>query len=500
MRNVRFTVVKNALANVTKGGAAALVALALPHFLTRSLDHDRFGAWSLMLQLAAYASYLDFGLQTAVARFLAYYVERGDEERRDWLISTALMLLLLAGIVALLTVSMVALQLPRIFRGIPSSLVTELKYATMVLGGSTALLLPLSAFSGALVGLHRNEYVAGAVGGSRTLGAIAVLIAARHTQSLVMLAACLASANLLGGLAQVAAVRVLLPSLRISYLNVRRAMAKDLSRYCAGLTIWSFSMFLVSGLDLTIVGHFNFAAVGYYSVAASLITFFSGANGAVCSALMTPIATLHASRSLDRIRTLILSATRLNTFANLIATVILLLSGPSLLRVWVGASYARPALPIVEILMIANVVRLVANPYSFMLIATDQQKYGVAQGMIEGIMNCGSSVLGALWLGPIGVAVGTLVGAIFGLAWTSTLTIKWVREIPFDRWNFVREGVLRPVTCTLPLVLFVALMHNRLLTSRSVLVLALCGVGTYLLTDYFGRVLPASLQMRRLFA
>jgi O-antigen/teichoic acid export membrane protein len=461
MRRIRFTVIKNAIANVARGGAAAFVALALPHFLVRTLDHDRFAAWSLLLQIAAYASYLDFGLQTAVARFLAQYMERGEEQRKDWLISTALALLSCAAVVALLVMSAVVWQLPNLFHGVPAPLLSELRLAVLLLGGSAALLLPFSTFSGVLVGLHRNEFVALAIGGSRIAGAVAVLLAARRTHSLIALAACIAIANLAGGLIQVVAVRWLLPSLRLSYSCVRKAMAGELGRYCGGLTVWSFGMFLVCGLDVTIVGHFDFGAVGYYSIAASLITFFSGMNTAICSALMTPVAALHASGQIDRIRKLILKATRLNTFFNLFATVFMLLCGPLLLRLWVGAAYALQALPIVEILMIANAIRLVANPYASALIATDQQKHGIAQGIVEGPINLVSSVLLASWLGPVGVAIGTLIGAVCVLIWVCTVTLKRVTEPTLGRWCFVREGIVRPLACTLPVLLAASALYHR---------------------------------------
>ena len=496
MKNLRFTIVKNGLANVAKGGATALVALILPHFLTRSLDHDRFAAWSLMLQLAAYASVLDFGLQTAVARFLAFYTERGDIERRNWLVNTALALLSAAAILGVLAICLVVSVLSHLFSGIPPFLLSELRTATLLLGGSTALLLPFSVFSGVLVGLHRNEQVALAVGTSRILGALSVLLVVGHTHSLVAFAACIGITNLLGAVFQLIRVRALLPTLRISYSLVRKAMVRELGTYCTGLTAWSLSMVLVSGLDLIIVGHFEFAAVGYYSVAASVVTVFNGLDGALCSALMTPVAALHASRDLRSIRNVILSATRLNTLANLLALSALLLCGGFLLRVWVGASYAYPAIRILDILMIAYVVRLVANPYAFMLIATDQQKHGIAQAVIEGVTNFGTSILGALWWGPVGVAVGTLIGAICGLVWTSIFTLRWVREIPLGRWNFIKEGVVRPLGCTLPLLGFVSIMRSHLFDLSSGIVLALCGLGTYLLIVQFGAVLPSSRQVR----
>ena len=93
MKRFWFTVFKNAAANVMRGAVTAAVALALPHFLTRALSPDRFGAWSLMLQIAACASYLDFGLQTAVARHVAQSMEGGAGIRMNQLVNTALQVL-----------------------------------------------------------------------------------------------------------------------------------------------------------------------------------------------------------------------------------------------------------------------------------------------------------------------------------------------------------------------------------------------------------------------
>ena len=391
-------------------------------------------------------------------------------------------------------------QFPHFFRDVPRSLLPEVLSGVIIIGGTSALLLPFSAWSGVLIGLHRNEYVALTIGGSRVLGALAVVAASRRTHSLTLFAACLAAANLLGCLVQVAIVRRLLPTLRLSLARVRRSVAAELGKYCGGLTVWSLSMFLVTGLDLTVVGYFDFKAVGYYAIAASLVTTFAGANNAVCSALMTPVAALHASGQIDRVRSVTLAATRLNTYLNVLATVGIFLFGPFLLRIWVGETYARAAFPIVEVLMVANAIRLIGNPYASMLIAVDQQKHGIAQGLAEGVTNLGASIIGAVRFGVIGVAWGTLVGAVAGMVWICVLTLKWVKRVTFDRWGFLREGVARPLACVSPLVAFAAFLGTRPLTLLPALFLGLCMIATYLLTDRFGQLLPAFLSLRRLTA
>lgn len=493
MKRLRFTIVKNVIANLIRGGASAVVALALPHFLVKSLDHDKFAAWALMLQISAYATYLDFGVQSAIARFVARYMELGDQRRRDSLISTALVFLTTAAVLAIVIFGLIVWRLPHFFPEVPAHLLTELQHAVLIMGIGASCLLPLSTFSGVLIGLHRNEHVALAIGGSRLLGAIIVVLAARQTTSLLVLGECIAGANLLGGAVQVLAAKRLLPSLRLRWTYVQRTTGAELLRFCAGLTAWSISMFLVTGLDVTIVGTVDFQAVGYYSVAASLVTLFAGANGAVCSAFMTPVAALHASGEVDRIRDLTLTITRLNTFANLILTSGMLLFGYLFLRVWVGESYATPAVTIVDILVVANAVRLIANPYASVLIATGQQRLGIAQGVVEGVTNLFASIVGAIWLGAVGVAWGTLVGAICGIAWTCALTVKWASEIPLGRWSFAFEGIVKPILCTLPITICAITIHNRSLDrADSVLAVIVCAGLTYLFAIKVGRIVTQS--------
>ena len=183
-----FTVIKNALANVVRGSASAVVALVLPHFLTRDLTVAHYSAWVLMLQIAAWSNYLDFGLQTAVARHVAKAMERRDSDFRDRVISTAFLLLVAAGMLALFVALVVVWKLPLLFRSAPPALFGELRGGVLILSVASAAMLPLSTFSGILVGLHRNELPAFAIGGTRILGAMAILCLVHYTHSLVWLA------------------------------------------------------------------------------------------------------------------------------------------------------------------------------------------------------------------------------------------------------------------------------------------------------------------------
>lgn len=455
MKRLGFTVAKNALANVVRGGASAIVAVALPHFLTHDLSIDRFAAWVLMLQIAAYSNYLDFGVQTAVARYVAQAMERRNEQQRDEVISTAFGLLLLAAALALLISLLIVWQLPHLFHSAPLQLIGELRGGILVLSVSAAALLPLSTFSGILIGLHRNEYPALAIGSTRLAGAAAVLIVVRFTPSLVALALCIAFFNLLGGVLQYRFSRRLLPNMRMGLDRVTRRMTRELVSYCTGLTAFSFGMLLVTGLDLTIVGYFSFGDTGYYAIASTIIAMIVGFSGSIYAAFMAPLAVLQERREHARIRSLVLTGTRLGSYASLVLVLLMVLWGKPLLTLWVGPQYASKALPLLEILLWAQTIRLTASAYSVALIATAQQNYGIAGALTEGFTNLIASVIGARLIGPAGVAWGTFAGAICGVLWLVLYVMRRVQEIPIDWIAFTREAMLRPVFCLLPCLLYV---------------------------------------------
>jgi len=450
MRPLHLTIAKNAIANVMRGGASAVVAIVLPHFLTRSLGPDRFAGWALMLQLAAYANYLDFGLQTAVARYLAGALEKGDDLLRDRLLSNAIAILAVAGAIAICGLGIVAWQLPHLFRSVPPGLAGEIGFGVLILGVCTAIALPLSAYTGVLIGMQRNEFPAMAIGTARLFGAIAVVLAAHHTHSLAYLALFIGGFNLVGGLAQYVIAKKLLPTLRFSLASLDRAMTAELIRYCSTLSVWSLGMLLVSGLDVTIVGLFNFSAVGGYSIASTLIMFFTGVIGAAFSAMLAPVAVLQARQDYTRIARLIIVTTRLNSYFSMGVIVMAFLCGEYLIRAWVGPAYLALTLPVLKILLVAQAVRLVGSAFGTMLVGMGLQRYGLVPVLVEGVSNLLLSLLGMIVLGPVGVAWATLVASMIALTICIIFVMPLITEVRINGRVFVWQGILAPLLSFLP--------------------------------------------------
>jgi O-antigen/teichoic acid export membrane protein len=267
------------------------------------------------------------------------------------------------------------------------------------------------------------------------------------------MAAIIASTNLLSYLAQFLALRRIVPGLRFRLALLRRSTARELYGYCLGLTVMSFSMLLVTGLDLVLVGRFDFVAVAPYSVSAAMVTLISGLVYAVINVVMPHAAALHARENASDLGKLVITTTRLSVLLLILSGMPMLIYAGPILHLWIGQRYVASGTPLLVILIVANIIRLLGAPYAIVLVAAGQQNYIKVSPLSEGISNFIASIaLGAL-LGGIGVALGTLLGSIVSVAshlWYSMPRTRGV--INFSRRRFLLSGVLSPLLWTFPLL------------------------------------------------
>ncbi len=456
--NLKRTVIKNASANLLRLVGSGIVALLLPPFLVRMLPKDVYGAWALLLQLTLYVGYLDFGIQTAVARFVAHTTELGDFEQRDGIVSTALVMLSGAAILGVLLTIVLVLRLPEIFSQMPQAISHPAKIALVFMGVSFAIALPVSVIHALFMGLQRNEIPAALVIANKLALALFTIVVVLKRAGLAAMGAAVALANLFSYLAAVIAWRAWGNKVSIRLALVTRAYTRQIGGYSATLVIWMVSMLMVSGLDLSIVGIFDYHATAYYAVAASLTTFLAQAQGALFAALLPASAVLGARGDARRLGTMLVSSTRYGMLILLAMALPLLVAGHLIIRVWAGADYAQHSTLILQVLVVANVIRLCALPYSTLLLGTGQQSKVIISPLAEGITNLVASVAGAYLLGAIGVAIGTLIGSFVSVGLHLFYNMPRTALIYIDRRRLVNESLLRPALCAAP---FAALLLLR---------------------------------------
>lgn len=448
----RKKVLQGSLSNLLRLLLSLAFSLYLPHFLVHHMAAAEYSAWVLILQLAAYISYLEFGIQTAVSKFVAEYDARGDRDELLRTVSSAFLLLTAGGVFGLAAVGILSWKVPLLFHAMPVSLWPQVRIGLIAIGCSTALSLPFSTFTAIFIGLQRYTYPTVVAALSRALSMIAIIVTLLGTGSLMKMALVLAGFNIVTSLAtyigwhKLAALRAPFRLAAASRVQVAR-----LFRYCGVLSIWTLGGLFITGLDTLIVGHFDFRNTGYYAVAASATNFAVMLLGSLVSPLMPATASLGVVSTPERMGAVLLRASRYSTLLLFLITLPLFMSGHFLLRLWVGPDYAQHAQVFLRILVAANIVRYLVYVYTVMVVAGGKQRYATLSPASEAVVNFVLSLLLAQHYGAVGVAWGTFAGAILGVVlhfWQSMPRTQGL--LRFDRVRLALASILRPASVLLP--------------------------------------------------
>jgi hypothetical protein len=114
--------------------------------------------------------------------------------------------------------------------------------------------------------------------------------------------------------------------------------------------------------------------------------------------------------------------------------------------------------------------------------------------VVEAVSNLGFSLLGIMWLGPIGVAWGTLAAAGLGLSCYMLYTVRKVQVLQLGGFEFAREGILRPTACLLPLLLCTTIAYGRTLTLQLAIAWIFSLILSLMITWRKGALLPRELS------
>lgn len=450
---------RNAAANLSQSGATWLILLFLPPLLVRVLDRQTYATWMLLLQLGAYIVLIDAGIQGAIARFVARAEGLNDERYLGGVLSSAGAVLVATGALAAAVVAVMAWLLPHIFRSIPVSIVPDSRRALLIVGWSLAAALPFSTLAGYFRGYLRNEILAVSTVTGKFCGAVGIGWAAWHHQGLAAMAAWSAAGNLIAPAAYALvwgrSGRTAL--IRLHYVGFR--VAREFLTFCGAMLASQLATLLITGLDMPVVVAFDFRSAAYYAVATTASNMLIAPQGAILSALLPVTSSLSARTTPEQMGAALRKVTRYGTSILILLTMPLLFGMPAFLRLWVGGNYEAHALLFAEVLVIAQFIRLCMLPYAVIGFSVGQQHRMLVSPSVEGVVNLICSVILVREMGALGVALGTLIGAIIGVALHFANSIPRTDKIAVSRKDLISRDILRPVLFIAPVAALLAGMQ-----------------------------------------
>ena len=266
-------------------------------------------------------------------------------------------------------------------------------------------------------------------------------------------------------------------------------------RYLAEILVFSIGMMvsqlaglLISGMDLPIVSAFDFPHAAYYGLALTASNLLLVPFGALTGPLMPIVTAVHAKGDARRLGEMVIKITRWGNVLLGLLVLFLGMSLPALLHWWVRQEYATHALPLAEILIAAQAIRLSCALYSMTGFSAGKQTQMLISPMGEGLVNLLCSFLGAKWLGAPGVALGSVMGAIAGVLLQVFVNLRRTQDvIAMGVGPFLWRGVLKPLSSFLPAVPVFFVVRLWVTTPAQIFALAtVCGLLSLPIAFFWG--------------
>lgn len=440
----------NAAWNIIGGLSPAILAVVMPPVLTRSLRHNDFGVWVIILQITAIAAALGTVGQISVARYVAAAEARQDETGCNIYISTAQMIAL--GVCTLLVAAMagLGLNIGRALPQIPEPLQQIAGVSLLIISIGAVMTIPGGVITGQFIGEQRS-YIPNMVTFFGRLGqGVMTLLAAVLTGKLVVVALAHMTGNLFIFGLQWLAQRRLAGHVVVHRSLASRTVARSIWAFSAILLLWQVTALIINGIDLVVLGRIDFKAVPYFAVAATACAILGGVIGSIYNAFL-PVATrINETGNVENLTALLSDGLRLGTLFSLVVGVPLILCNEALLRLWIGPEYAAQSWQVMTILMSALLIRTSVLMYVICAVATDTHGRAWAGPVLEAAANLVLSIVLGLWVGSTGVALGTLASSGIGvIAWLALDPLRTVITSE-PGWRLFIAALTRPVLVLLP--------------------------------------------------
>lgn len=437
----------NVVWNWTGMAVNLLAGFIVAPYLVHCLGDRSYGLWILIASMTGYFGLLDLGVRGSVGRYIAFHRARQEQDGINQVLSTAVAILTGVAVLALIATAVAMPLFYKLF-DVPPEQTTAARWAILIVGLNLAVTFPVSVFDGVLWGYERFDLI-NIVDIPTAIARTVLTFALVHgPDDLVSLALLTFATTLCNELAKVFASFHVNRQLRVGRVYVRKAAARQLYGY----GLWHFLLSVARQVNLQVapllIGSLlSVAVVTPFSIAARLIGY-AGSVVVSATGVFTPLATaLHAQEDHLRQQRLFLLGGQWCTAFSLYISLLLLLLGEPLLRLWMDTRLAEGTILLLVILTLGEVLPLSQWLTYSMILGMAKHRLSAIANIVEGVLAVGTSLLLVRAWGVVGVCLGFagagfLCRGLFQVVYGCALV-----KVPILR--YLREAVLWPVLAAL---------------------------------------------------
>jgi len=409
------TYARNLLASWAGFGANVVVMFLLSPFIVHSLGNTAYGVWTIVMSLTGYLGLVEMGVRLSLGRHIAYYIGLGDDDSVNAVISTAMLVFVVCGIVILVASVVIAIFLSSLFIKIPPDLIPSARIVVFIVACNLWVSLLSASFNQILTARERFELLHATAVAVLLLRALGTVVVLSRGGGLIHLACVQLATSTAGAVCAYLLSRRVFRPLRIG----RRLAAWSRLRELLGYGIWAFigntAEMLIYWTDVVIIGAvFGPAIVTFYSIPLMLIHYGNAVCFQVASVLGPRTVAAAARKEFTELRWLFVWGSKAVACVAIPVFVMYMVFGTHFITLWMGQQYAIGGTVLVY-LAISQLVRLCAVlTRSVIASGFGHARIVAGLGIVQGVCNLILTLVLVLQfrMGLIGVALGTMVPMI----------------------------------------------------------------------------------------
>jgi len=402
-------------------------------FIINILGDKWYGLWVLIGSLMGYYMVLDFGLLSAIQRYLARSLENTDELNR--IINTSLIILTILSIGAALLCIIFWVITPHLIN--EEDAIPTMRQLVIILGIKTVVSFPFMVFNGMLSAKIRFD-ITSYIGISKSLlRTLLIIIYLNSGYGIVSLAIITLCAEIFAFVLIAIQANKLFPQISYKREYFDWELAKTMLHFGKFTFIGDVSNLLKFKIDDFIIANYiGLASITIYTIAFSLFNYALQLINAMLGGILS-VLSKNDRDSQKALRKNFLLFTEVSAIIVSYLAVFLLTFGDDFINLWMGNAYEESYAILVIFSFILLITGSTRSSIS-LFYATANHKHYAYINIIDGMCNLAISLYLVDEYGLIGIALGTLIPTvIFRLFILTNYACKIIELATIDYWRII---------------------------------------------------------------
>jgi O-antigen/teichoic acid export membrane protein len=398
----------NSFSNVINFFWGVLSVLILTPWVYTKLGKEEYGLWLFIMSLLSYSSLLYFGFGSAIIKYLAEYVAKKEYENANELVSSLMSIYFWLGVLTFLFALVVSTFLPSFIQLNPD-LVPTARIAVLIVGVELGICFPMSVYGGILSGMQKYVTINSINILCSILFFTLVLVILPFNTSLITLALISLGGRCINFLLDYIVVRKSFDFIKIKLDIFKLNDVRPLFKFSLKSFLIQISSRMIDQTDTIVIGAvLGPASITQYSIPQRMVQYSQDFLQAVSGVLFPHFTQLHSKGLFNELKDSWLKTYSLSFTLNIIITMMLLIYGVEIQKLWMGQSFQVNY----WIIIVLGINYLFQQPVTrSILIATNNHGLPAVLLILEACLNLIFSLIFVHKWGIVGVAIGTLLPA-----------------------------------------------------------------------------------------